>query len=129
MVLHGERLLSFRDIVERFQRGEDLFDITIEKWKRIKRSLSEAASDELQPILDNARMGGPFCLEYNQQCNLCPIHKWCRDPNGRYQNIMRSLYMFATSGDYYFKQQALKEIEQFLDEMEDHKWAVKQRLN
>lgn len=129
MVLMGERLLSFRDIVERFKRGEDLFDITIEKWKRIRNSLSEAAREELQPILENARMGGPFCLEYNQQCNLCPLNRWCRDPNGRYQNIMRFLYMYASSGDYHFKQQALKEIDRFVEEIGDHKKTVKQRLN
>ena len=124
-----ERLLSFQDIVERFQKGENLFDITIEKWRRIRKSLSEAGKDELQPILENARMGGPFCLEYNQQCNLCPINRWCRDPNGRYQNIMRSLYMYASSGDYYFKQQALKEIDKFLEEIKQYKQAVKQRIN
>ena len=115
MILHGERLLSFRDVVGRFQRGEDLFDITIEKWKRIKRSLSEAASDELQPILDNARMGGLSCLEFNQQCNLCPIQKWCRDPNARSQHNMRSLYLFTTRGDFYCKSQAFPETETFLD--------------
>lgn len=124
------RLLSFQEIVDRVRRGENLFDITIDKWRRIKNSLHRVGElREMVPILANARMSGAFCLEYDQSCPLCPIQKWCRDPEGRYQNIMRSLYMFAASGERHFKEQAIKEIDRFLSEMEQYREEVRQRLN
>jgi len=126
----SKRLLSFQEIVEMFQRGENLFDITIEKWERIRRSLAEAKDRrDMIPILENARTGGAFCLEYQNNCPLCPIQKWCRPPEGRYQNIMRFLYMFATSGELYFKEQAEREIDRFLNEMRKFKEELHQRLN
>ncbi len=124
-----ERLLSFQDIVERFRKGENLFDITIEKWRRIRNFLSKKGREDMPAILENARMGGPFCLEFNQQCSLCPLISWCRDPNGFYQNVMRYLYMYASTGDYYYKQRAIKEIDKFLEEIRQYKQTVKQRIN
>lgn len=124
-----EKLLSLQEIVEKFQKGENLFDITIEKWRRIRNFLKEKGKEVVPIILDNARTGGPFCLEFNQQCSLCIIKQWCRDPNGFYQNVMRYLYMYASTGDYYYKQRAIKEIDKFIEEISKFKETIKERIN
>lgn len=124
-----EKLMSFQEVVERFQRGENLFDITIEKWKRIRAFLAEKGREHVPTVLENARLGGPFCLEFNQQCNFCPIRQWCRDPEGFYQNVMRYLYLYASTGDLYYKQRAIKEIDRFLEEIRQYKQEIRQRVN
>jgi len=122
-------LLSFQEIVERSQKGENLFDIAFEKWKRIRNCLFEKGKEELPAILENARMVGPFCVEFNFQCSLCPITHWCRDTNGFYQNIMRYLYLYGSTGDYYYKQRAIKEIDKFLEELSRFKQDFLKRAN
>lgn len=124
-----EKLMSFQEIVERFQKGENLFDITIEKWRRIRAFLSEKGREHISTVLENAKMGGPFCLEFEQRCNFCPIHSWCRNPEGFYQNVMRYLYLYASTGDLYYKQRAIKEIDKFLEEIRQVKQEMKQRVN
>ena len=62
-------LLSIQEIVTRYRRGDNLFDITIEKWRGIKQSLNSLQElPELGPIIKSARTGGAFCLEYQENC-------------------------------------------------------------
>jgi len=122
--------LTFQEIVARFKKGENLFDITIEKWMRIKESLlSLEEISELGPIIESARMGGAFCLEYQENCLICPIEKWCKDPQGTYQTIVKLMYMYAASGQKGYKEQALRHIEKFLEEMEECKEEFRRRLH
>ncbi len=123
-------MLTFQEIVERFRRGESLFDITIEKWTRIKESLlALEAMPELGPIIESARMGGAFCLEHQENCLICPIEKLCKDPYGTYQTIVKLVYMYAATGQREFKELALKHIEKFLEEMEECKEEFRRRLH
>ena len=64
----SNRLLSLHEITARFRRGENLFDITIEKWTGIRDSLDalEELSD-LSPIIKSARTGGAFFLEFQAE--------------------------------------------------------------
>jgi hypothetical protein len=124
------RMLTLQEIVSRYQRGENLFDITIEKWKGIKASLhsSEELSD-LSPIIKSIRMGGAFCLEYQENCLICPLESMCKDPQGTYQTIVKLMYLYASSGQTELKNQTLKYIEKFLVELTEFKEEFQQRLH
>ena len=126
----SSRLLSFHEIVAQYRRGDNLFDITIEKWTGIKDSLHalEELSD-LGPIIKSARTGGAFCLEYQENCLICPLEKWCKDPQSTYQTIVKLMYVYASSGQKELKQQTLKHIEKFLEELEEYKDEFRQRLH
>jgi hypothetical protein len=124
------RLLTFQDIVTRYRRGENLFDITIEKWAGIKDSFhSLEQMSELGPIIKSARSGGAFCLEYQESCLICPLERWCKDQEGTYQTIVKLMYLYASSGQKEFKNQTLKHIEKFLEELEEYKEEFRRRLN
>jgi hypothetical protein len=124
------RLLTLQEIVSRYRRGENLFDITIEKWAGIKDSFySLEGLSDLGPIIKSARTGGAFCLEYQENCLICPLEKWCKDPQGTYQTIVKLMYLYASSGQKEFKNQTLKHIEKFLEELEEYKAEFRRRLN
>jgi hypothetical protein len=123
-------MLTLQEIVSRYRRGENLFDITIEKWKGIKDSLRslEELSD-LGPIIKSVRMGGAFCLEYQENCLICPLEGACKDPQGTYQTIVKLMYLYASSGQTELKDQTLKYIEKFLEELTEYKEEFQQRLH
>jgi hypothetical protein len=126
----GQRLMTLQVIVARVKRGENLFDITIEKWKRIKDAIiSMEEVSEVEAIIDCARMGGAFCLEYQENCLICPIEKWCKDPQGIYQTIVKLMYIYASSGQKGLKQLTVKHIEKFLEEMQECKEEFRRRLH
>ena len=125
-----QQLLSFQEIVARYRRGENLFDITIEKWTGIKdsfRSLEQLA--EVGPIIKSARSGGAFCLEYLDNCLICPLERWCKDPQSTYQTIIKLMYLYASSGHKDLKQRTVKHVEMFLEELEEYKEEFRSRLH
>jgi len=106
------RLMTFQDIVTRYRRGENLFDITIDKWTGIKDSFHDVEQlSELAPIIRSARSGGAFCLEYQESCLICPLERWCRDQEGTYQTIVKLMYLYASSGHQEFKNQTIRHID------------------
>ena len=124
------RLLTFQDIVARYRRGENLFDITIEKWAGIKDSFHALEElSELGPIIRSARSGGAFCLEYQESCLICPLERGCRDQEGTYQTIVKLMYLYASSGHREFKNQTIRHIDKFLEELEEYKEEFRRRLN
>ena len=124
------RLLTFQDIVSRYRRGENLFDITIDKWTGIKDSFHAVEQlSELGPIIRSARSGGAFCLEYQESCLICPLERGCRDQEGTYQTIVKLMYLYASSGHQEFKNQTIRHIEKFLEELEEYKEEFRRRLN
>ena len=126
----SSKLLSIQEIVARYRRGDNLFDITIEKWRGIKHSLNSLQElPELGPIIKSARTGGAFCLEYQENCLICPLEKWCKDPEGTYQTIVKLMYLYASSGQKELKEQTIKHIEQFLEDLEEYKNEFRRRLH
>jgi len=124
------RLLTFQDIVARYRRGENLFDITIEKWAGIKDSFHALEElSELGPIIRSARSGGAFCLEYQESCLICPLERGCRNQEGTYQTIVKLMYLYASSGHREFKNQTIRHIDRFLEELEEYKEEFRRRLN
>jgi hypothetical protein len=125
-----QRLLSFQEIVARYRRGENLFDITIEKWMAIKNSLSSLeALAEITPLIKSARSGGAFCLEYLDNCIICPLERWCKDPQSTYQTIIKLMYLYASSGHKDLKERTVKHLERFLEELEEYKEEFRSRLH
>jgi hypothetical protein len=86
------QLMTFFQMQERYQRKEDPFDLTIEKWVRI-RSFVEAASilSDYQALFQAANVAVPFCFEYQRNnCLGCPLEKICGPgKGGKLLKVMR----------------------------------------
>ena len=68
-------------------------------------------------------------MEYQEDCLICPLEKWCKDPEGIYQTIVKLLYLYASSGHKEIKNQIVKYIEHFLEELEDYREEFRRRLH
>ena len=66
-------LLTFKEIITRYKRGENTFDLSLEKWVRIRESLKNALTvSHFKEILEAAVIKAPFCLENQDNCVICP---------------------------------------------------------
>jgi hypothetical protein len=71
-------LVTYQEIVARYETGENAFDLTLEKWVRIRESLEKAFTlSHFKEILDAAVIKVPLCLEYRYNCALCPLEGVC----------------------------------------------------
>jgi len=115
------QLLTLQDMREKFRRGDDPFDVTVEKWGRIRKFAETATGLEyFQELLQGANVGVPFCFEYQVKgCLGCPLGKICGRGGGkRFLQIMRLTQAYALAGDMLPKQILVSEIEDFVMELE-----------
>ena len=71
-------LVTFREIVARYEAGENAFDLTLEKWVKIRDSMKNAFTlSHFREILDAAVIKVPLCLEYKDNCAVCPLGAIC----------------------------------------------------
>jgi hypothetical protein len=60
-----ESLVAFHKIVARYQRGENAFDLILEKQVKIRESLEKAFTlSHFKEILDVASIKALLCLQY-----------------------------------------------------------------
>lgn len=115
------KLITIQEMWERFQRRDDPFDLTIEKWFRI-RKFAEASStlSDFQELLQGAVVAVPFCFEYQKKgCLCCPLEKICSHGRGeKFQRIMRLIQAYAIAGDMLPKERLTSEIDDFIIELE-----------
>ena len=73
------QLLTFFEMQMRYHKGEDPFDLTTEKWVRIRQSVGTASTlNDFQELSRAANVGVPFCSEYQMKnCLGCPLEKIC----------------------------------------------------
>jgi len=71
--------MSFFEMEERYQKKEDPFDLTIEKWICILQSIDTASTlSDSQELFRAANLAAPFCFEYQiKECLGCPLEKIC----------------------------------------------------
>ena len=90
-------LVTYREIVARYEKGENAFDLTLEKWVRIRESLGKAFTlSHFKEILDAAVIKVPLCLEYRDNSVLCPLESVCsRGKEGSFGKFMRAIQAFT----------------------------------
>ena len=118
-------LVTYQEIVARYERGESAFDLTLEKWVRIRESLEKAFTlTHFKEILDAAVIKVPLCLQYRDNCALCPLEGVCsRGRQGSFGKFVRAIQAYCIAGDLLPKSLLLGLADQIISELEACKKA------
>ena len=83
-------LVTFQEIRKRYEAGENAFDLTLEKWVKIRESLKNAFTmSHYREILGAATIKVPLCLENQDNCTVCPLQAICsRGQEGSFGKFM-----------------------------------------
>ncbi len=92
-------LLDFDEMVNRHKKGEDPFELAIEKWVRLRDFLlNKADPDRYREAFRCGSTKILFCLDYKDHCPLCPLEQVCFDGQSLYYQIMRFLQVYSLAG-------------------------------
>ena len=113
-------LVTFREIAARYERGENAFDLTLEKWVKIRDSLKHACTmSHYREILDAAVIKVLLCLEYQDNCGVCPLGAICsRAEEGSFNEFMQAMQAYCIAGELLPKSPLLALADQIISEME-----------
>jgi len=112
-------LATFQELLIRYERGENAFDLTLEKWVRIRESLKSASTmPQLREIMGAAAIKVPLCLEYKDNCAICPLHAICnRGQEGSFGKFMWAIQAYCIAGDVLPKSPLLGLADQIISEL------------
>jgi hypothetical protein len=116
-----ENLMSSIEMQERYKKKEDPFDITLEKWLRIRNFVdTDLSLNDFRELFQAASMAVPFCFEYQMNnCVGCPIEIICGRGRGeRLLRMMRLLQAYVLAGDILPIGPLISEIDDLLLELE-----------
>jgi len=124
-------LLTYRDMVERYEGGENAFEISIDKWKRIKENVETASTPQhFHNIFESASLKVPLCIEYEDNCSVCPLNKVCsRGEDGSFNKFMRALHAFCIAGDVLPKPALLSLADEVILELEECRGEAKKLVS
>ena len=90
------QLMTLPEMRKRYQEREDPFDLTIEKWIRIRSFVDTASTlNDYQALLQGANVAVPFCFEYQiKACSGCPLENICG--RGRGEKLLRVMKRIQT---------------------------------
>jgi len=90
------QLMTFSEMQKRYQEREYPFDLTIEKWIRIRSFVDTASTlNDYQALLQAANVAVPFCFEYQiKACSGCPLENICG--RGRREKLLRVMKRIQT---------------------------------
>ena len=124
-------LLTFREMVTRYERGDNAFDLTLEKWMRIRESIKMAFStSHFDEVLEAAAIKVPLCLENQDNCGICPLEAICsRGQEGSFGRFMRVIQAYCIAGDLLPKSPLLGLTDQIISELESCKRESLNKVN
>lgn len=117
------QLMTISEMRGRYKKKEDPFDLTIEKWIRIRHFLDTASTvSDFKNLFQAANVAIPFCFEYQMKgCLGCPLGKICgRGKGKRLLKVVRlmQLHLFAIlAGNTLVKEPLISEIDDLLMEL------------
>ena len=98
--------ISAEEMKARFERKEDPFDLTLEKWERLERFLRSAFTlDDYNVFLAGCQVAIPFCQMYavNEECEDCPLFELCQgideDEETLWSGLYRLIQAYGWAGD------------------------------
>jgi hypothetical protein len=117
------KLLSFEETIRRYEGGENAFDLAIEKWARIREAIKSSYSlNHFALIMRGASVRIALCVEYNDNCFLCPLEKICsQEKEGLFSKIVRLLQAYCVAGDILPKSTLIDLVDQLIIELEQTK--------
>jgi len=124
-------LLTFKEMITRYEGGENAFDLTMEKWVRIRESIKTAFStSHFDEVLEAAALKVPLCLEYQDNCGICPLEAICiKGQEGSFMRFMRAIQAYCIAGDLLPKSSLLGLTDQVISELESCKRESLKRVN
>jgi hypothetical protein len=114
------QLMTLEEMQERFQETDDPFDLTIEKWARIRRFLDSTLTlDDFRELFEGATVAVPFCFEFNVKgCVGCPLGEICGpSEEKKSQRLIRLIQAYTLAGDMLPKQRLTTEVDDYLMKM------------
>jgi hypothetical protein len=125
------KLVTFQEIVTRYEAGENAFDLSVEKWVTIREYLESALSlPEFREILEAASIKVPLCLEYNDNCAICPLGAVCgKGQEGSFGKFIRAIQAYCIAGDLLPKSRLLALADQLISELKAYKKESLKRLS
>jgi hypothetical protein len=117
------QLMTISEMRDRYKKKEDPFDLTVEKWIRIRRFLDTASTvSDFNNLFQAANVAIPFCFEYqSRNCTGCPLEKMCgRGRGGRLLKVMRLLQIHVLAilaGNMLLKEPLFSEVDGILTEL------------
>jgi hypothetical protein len=118
------QLMTIYEMQQRYQEEEESFDLTIEKWIRIRHFLDTAWSlSNFEDFFQGANVAIPLCFGYQiEDCLGCPLEKICgRGEGEKLLKVMRLIqaHVFAVlAGNMLPKEPLISEIDDLLMELE-----------
>ncbi len=124
-------LLTYQEMVARYEGGENAFDLTLEKWLRIREFIKTAFNTlQFDEVLEAAALKVPLCLEHEDNCGLCPLEAICsRGQEGSFMRFMRAIQAYCIAGDLLPKSSLLGLTDQIISELESCKTESLKRVN
>ena len=124
-------LVTFQEILARYEAGENAFDLTLEKWVRIRKSVENAFTlEHFREILDGAVIKVPLCFEYKDNCGICPLQCICRrGQDGSFGKFVRALQTYCVAGELLPKSPLLGLADQIISELESCKRESLKRMS
>ena len=124
-------LVTFQEILSRYEAGENAFDLTLEKWLRIRESLKNAFTvSHYREILGAAVIKVPLCLENQDNCAVCPLQAICsRGQEGSFAKFIRAIQAYCIAGDLLPKTTLLGLADQIISELEPCKRESVKKLS
>lgn len=117
------KLLSFEETMKRYESGENAFDLAVEKWVRIREAIKSSYSlNHFALIMRGASIRIALCVEYNDNCFLCPLGNICsQEKDGLFRKIVRLLQAYCVAGDILPKSTLIDLVDQLIKELEKTK--------
>jgi len=118
-------LMTFEETVERYEGGENAFDLTIEKWERIRQAIQSAHSiPHFVLIAQWASIKVALCVEFNDTCHLCPLETICHSgTEGSFATLMRVMQAYCVAGDVLPPSPLLNLVGQLIADLTEKKEA------
>jgi hypothetical protein len=116
-------LMTISEMRDRHEKKEDAFDLTIEKWIRIRRFLDTASTvADFNKLFEAANVAIPFCFEYQPKgCIGCPLEEICGRGRGeRLLKVMRLIQIHVLAilaGNMLRKETVISQIDALLTEL------------
>lgn len=117
------QLMTVSEMRDRWQKREDPFDLTIEKWNRIRHFVDSASTvTDFNDLLRAANVAVPFCFQYQVRgCTGCPLETICGQGRaGKLVKVMKLLQFYGyaiLAGNVPLKESLFSEVDGLITEV------------
>jgi hypothetical protein len=118
-------------MVTRYEGGENAFDLTLEKWVRIREFIKTAFStSQFDDVLEAAALKVPLCLQHEDNCGMCPLEAICsKGQEGSFTKFMRAIQAYCIAGDLLPKSSLIGLADHIISELKSCKMESLKRVN